>query len=189
MSRFPKDRFDDPTAVPARPGSHRRHIVRRPWWALALIGLGSSAAIVLAALAGIAVIDARNLEALKLPGLGATATPTPTSTAPGTSGIDDPTTLSAKQLDAVTITVLNGTTQPSTGQDVASLLTNQGWPHVSSADASDSSIKLSVVVYSADANRSVAHGVAQALGIAAIKQSDVYPGATVTVLVGADFVH
>ncbi len=189
MTKYPQDRFDDLTARPARVGAHRQPVARRVWWVTALISLGVTASLVLLALAGVAVLDAKNLQQIDIPVLGLTATPTPTPTPTPTIAVVDPTTLSKKQLKAITITVLNGTTSETLGNDVAGLLTTQSWPNITVAAAADTTIKVSVVVYGPDEDLPLATSVAKSLGITAIKQSDMYPGAKVTVLVGKDFVH
>ena len=183
MAKVPQDRFDDETAYSGRAGAHRQPISRRPWWATALISAGVSAGLVIAALAGAAVLDARNLEPIDISVLGIIPTP-----APEITGVD-PTLLSEAEREQITITVLNGTTSTTLDEDVAAILTTQGWPNISNADAADSTIKISVVVYGPDEDLALATSVADSLGIAAVKQSDSYPGAKVTVLVGKDFVR
>jgi hypothetical protein len=108
--------------------------------------------------------------------------------APETTGID-PTLLTLEEREQITITVLNGTTSATLDEDVAAILTTQGWPNISNADAADSDVKRSVVVYGPEKDLSLATSVADSLGIAVVKQSDSYPGARVTVLVGIDFVR
>lgn len=183
------DRYDDKNVRPARVGAHRRPVTRRAWWVSTLIAVGSTAAIILAALVGVNVIDSRNLQALDLPVIGITATPTPTPTPTPTIPVKDPSTMNARALSRVYITVLNGTKQQGLASDVAEMLTAQKWQNISVANAADNTITVSVVVYGPDEDELVANGVAASLGIKAIKQSDMYPGATVTVLVGSDFVQ
>ncbi|CAB4869765.1 MAG: hypothetical protein F2785_04330 [Actinobacteria bacterium] len=183
MAKKPQDRFDDKNAYAGRAGAHRQPISRRPWWVTTLISVGVTAGLILAALAGVAVLDARNLKPLDISVLGITVTP-----APEITGVD-PTLLTEEERQQITITVLNGTTSTTLDEDVAAILTTQGWVNISTADAADSTIKISVVVYGPDKNLSLATSVAESLGIAAVKQSDSYPGATVTVLVGKDFVR
>lgn len=189
MTKYPQDRFDDKSAVPARVGAHRRGVVRKPWWVKGLVSLGVTSALILAALAGVAVLDARNLQDLDLPVLGITATPTPTPTPTPTIPIVDPTALTKKELKGITITVLNGTTSETVDKDVAEILKEQSWPNITTASAADSTIKVSVVVYGPDEDLSLATSVAKSLGIKAVKQSDMYPGARITVLVGRDFIR
>ena len=183
VAKQPQDRFDDKSAYDGRAGSHREPISRRPWWVTTLMSLGVTAGLILAAMAGAAVLDARNLKPIDISVLGITAAPAPVIT-----GVD-PTLLTEEERQQITITVLNGTTSSTLDDDVAAILTTQGWPNISTANAADSAIKISVVVYGPDKNLSLATSVADSLGIAAVKQSDTYPGATVTVLVGNDFVR
>lgn len=170
-------------------GAHRQPFTRRPWWVTTLISAGVTAAIILAALAGVAVLDAKNLRDINIPALGITATPTPTPTPTPTIPVVDPTLLTKKELRKITITVLNGTTSETLAKDVSDILDAQGWPNITTAFAADSTIKISVVVYGPDEDLPLATSVAKSLGIAAVKQSDMYPGAKVTVLVGKDFVR
>lgn len=189
VTKYPRDRFDDKTAVPARVGAHRQPVPRKPWWVKGLLSLGVTSVLILAALAGVAVLDARNLQEIELPVLGITATPTPTPTPTPTIPLVDPTTLSKKQLSAITITVLNGTTSETLDKDVAAILKEQSWPNITTANAADSTIKISVVVYGPDEDLPLATSIAKSLGIKAVKQSDMYPGARVTVLMGRDFIR
>ena len=189
MTKHPRDRFDDKASVPARVGAHRQPVERKPWWVKGLISLGVTSVLILSALAGVAVLDARNLQEIDLPVLGITATPTPTPTPTPEIPLVDPTTLSKNELNDITITVLNGTTSETLDEDVAAILEAQSWPNITVASAADSTIKVSVVVYGPDEDLSLATSVAASLGIKAVKQSDLYPGARVTVLMGKDFIR
>jgi len=183
VAKIPQDRFDDKNSYAGRSGAHRQPISRRPWWFTTLTSVGVTAGLILAALAGAAVLDARNLKPIDISVLGITPPPAPEI-------VDiDPTRLTAEELQQITITVLNGTTSTTLDEDVVAILTTQGWPNISTADAADSTIKISVVLYGPDQDLSLATSVADSLGIAAVKQSDAYPGAKVTVLVGKDFVR
>ena len=189
VAKYPQDRFDDKSAQAGRAGAHRQPISRRPWWATTLISLGVTAGLILAALAGVAVVDAKNLQQLDIPALGITATPTSTPTPTPKIPVVDLTLLTKKELGQITITVLNGTTSETLAEDVADILKAQDWPNITTAAAADSTIKVSVVVYGPDEDLPLATSVAKSLGISAVKQSDMYPGAKVTVLVGKDFVR
>ena len=189
MTKYPQDRFDDKSAFPARVGVHRQPVARKPWWVKSLVSLGVTSVLILAALAGVSVLDARNLQEIDLPALGITATPTPTPTAEPIIPLVDPTTLSKKELKEITITVLNGTTTEDLEKDVAAMLDDQSWPNITTANAADSTIKISVVVYGLESDLSLATSVAKSLGIKAVKQSDMYPGARITVLMGSDFIR
>ena len=186
MSKYPQDRFDGRDSSTPQRGAHRTNVRRKPWWVKTLTVVGSTGAIVVAALAGITVIDARlNFEIPDFSTIGQTPTPTPTPTVE----LFDPTTLTPKQFAAITITILNGTTSPTLPTDVASMLTTQNWPQPILADAADNTVKDSVVVYRYPADELMATSIAASLGIETIQQSDQYRGARVYIVVGADFVQ
>ncbi len=186
VSSYPKDRFDSAEQATNRRGAHRGEVKRKPWWVKALAVFGSTAAVVVVALAGITVIDARlNFEIPDFSTIGQTPTPSPTPTVE----LFDPTTLTEKQFAAITITILNGTTSPTLPTDVASLLTTQNWPQPTLADAADNTVEESIVVYRYPADELMANSIAASLGIETVQQSDVYRGARVYVLLGADFVQ
>ncbi|MEY4898227.1 MAG: hypothetical protein RL294_38 [Actinomycetota bacterium] len=183
MAKKPQDRFDDTSAYAGRAGAHRQPVYRRPWWVTTLISGGVIAGIILAALVGVVVLDARNLQQIDISAFGITTTP-----APEIPDVD-PTLLSEEELNQLTITVLNGTTSATLDEEVAAILTTEGWTSVSTADAADATIEISVVLYGPDEDLPLATSVAESLGIVVVKQSDAYPGAKVTVLVGKDLIR
>lgn len=186
MSKYPQDRFDGVDAKDGLRGAHRTAVRRKPWWVKTLTVVASTGVIIVAALAGITVIDARlNFEIPDFSTIGQTPTPTPTPTIE----LFDPTTLTEKQFKALTITILNGTTSPTLPTDVASMLTTQNWPQPTLADASDNTVKESIVVYRYPADELTAQSIAASLGIEKIQVSDQYRGARVYVLLGSDFVQ
>lgn len=186
MSKYPQDRFDGLDKASAGRGAHRSEVRRKPWWVKAVTVFASTGVIIVAALAGITVIDARlNFEIPDFSTIGQTPTPTPTPTVE----LFDPTTLTEKQFDAITITILNGTTSPTLPTDVASMLTTQNWPEPTLADSSDNTVKKTLVVYRYPADQLMAESIAASLGVENIQQSDAYRGARVYVLLGADFVQ
>ncbi len=179
-TEYPHDRFDDVELNVGRVGAHRAES-RRRWWVPVVAVAGSSVVLIVAALATTSIIDARlNFE---IPILGVTPTPTPTETV--TPAIT-PADLTDEDLAALTITVLNGTITVGLADDAAGLLVGSGWPEATVANAAAES-DLSAVIYGAVEDEGIARGIADALGIAEVQQSDMYPGARVTVLIGADF--
>lgn len=186
MSKYPQDRFDGTDSSSVRRGAHRTDVRRKPWWVKVVTVVASTAAIIVVALAGITVIDARlNFEIPDFSTIGQTPTPTPTPTVE----LFDPTTLTKKQFEAITITILNGTTSPTLPTDVAAMLTTQNWPEPTLADAAENTVKDSIVVYRYPADELMANSIAASLGIETVQKSDVYRGARVYVLLGADFVQ
>jgi hypothetical protein len=147
--------------------------------------VASTSAVIVVALAGITVIDARlNFEIPDFTTIGQTPTPTPTPTIE----LIDPTKLTEKQFKATTITILNGTTSPTLAADVASMLTTQNWPQPAVADAADDAVATSVIAYRYSLDERLALSIGSSLGIDVIQQSDDYFGARVYVVLGADFV-
>jgi hypothetical protein len=65
-----------------------------------------------------------------------------------------------------------------------------GWPEATATNADSADVAQSVVAYQDDADRGIALGIAEILGIAAdqVVQTPAYPGARVTVLLGSDYV-
>ncbi|MEN9740152.1 MAG: hypothetical protein RLZ72_418 [Actinomycetota bacterium] len=186
MSQYPQDRFDGIDTKSVGRGAHRAPVTRKPWWVKLVTVFASTGVIIVAALAGITVIDARlNFEIPDFTTIGQTPTPTPTPTVV----LLDPTTLTEKQFKAITITILNGTTSPTLPTDVASMLTTQNWPQPTFADSSDNTVKQTIVVYRYPADELMAQSIAAALGIETIQQSDAYRGARVYILLGSDFVQ
>jgi hypothetical protein len=185
VSKYAQDRFDDRDSSSVQRGAHRTTVRRRPWWVKVVTVVASTSAVIVVALAGITVIDARlNFEIPDFTTIGQTPTPTPTPTIE----LFDPTKLTEKQFKAITITILNGTTSPTLPTDVASLLTTQNWPQPILADSSDNTVEESVIVYRYPADEFMATSIAAALGIENIQQSGAYRGARVYVLLGSDFV-
>lgn len=185
MTKYPSDRFDGSDASATRAGAHRSAVVRRPWWIKVLTVFGATAVLIVAALAGVTVIDAKLNFELPDFAIGATPTPTPTPTVT----FLDPTTLTERQLAAVTITILNGTTSPTLPEDVNGMLMSQGWPQSTFTDAAENTVKQTVVVYRYPADELMALSIANALGVDTVEQSDVYRGARVYVVLGSDFVQ
>jgi hypothetical protein len=72
----------------------------------------------------------------------------------------------------------------------AERLTTVGWPEPTATNADSTSVAQSSVAYIDDADRGIALGIAEILGISAdqVVQTSAYPGARVTVVLGADYV-
>jgi hypothetical protein len=185
VSKYAQDRFDDRDSSSVQRGAHRTTVRRRPWWVKVVTVVASTSAVIVVALAGITVIDARlNFEIPDFTTIGQTPTPTPTPTIE----LIDPTKLTEKQFKATTITILNGTTSPTLAADVASMLTTQNWPQPAVADAADDAVATSVIAYRYSLDERLALSIGSSLGIDVIQQSDDYFGARVYVVLGADFV-
>lgn len=178
MTEQVPDRFDAIDQAPGRVGAHRATATRRRWVPWVSVA-GSSAILVVGALAVTSVIDARlNFE---IPVIG--VTPSPTETAAAAVA---PSELTAEELELVTITVLNANGTTGIDATAATTLQAAGWPLPSYADAAEQS-GLSGVIYGDAADEGIARGIADELGIGPITKSSQYPGARITVILGSDF--
>jgi hypothetical protein len=90
----------------------------------------------------------------------------------------------------LTLTVLNGTDTAGLAAEAGERLVAAGWPEATATNADSADIAESVVAYQDDADRGIALGIAEILGIAAdaVVQTSAYAGARVTVLLGGDYV-
>jgi len=174
---YPKDRFDATDDDLRRVGAHRAPRRRARAWIW--IGWCALATVIIvgAGILGISIINGN----VAVPGFSASSgTPTPTSTpTPTITPVVNP---------ELEVTVLNGTTQTGLAGDVATTLGKAGWKKVSTANASETDLKETIVYYSDDANKAAALGLAQSLPGATIQKTKEFvdTGAALTVVVGSD---
>jgi hypothetical protein len=187
MAKFAPDRFDEvPSGVP-RVGAHRAPERRgRGWVAVAWAALASGV-LVFGGLYGLSLISDR--VSFEIPGFGTAApdpteTPTPTST-PTADPITDPAL--AVLPEGFSITVLNGTGIDGLGTTAATLLTAPGWPVGTVTSAAQDDLLETVVYYSDPTLEGVARGMAVLLGVGDVELSTAFPGAPITIAIGADF--
>jgi len=179
MATYPSDQFDNLPDDLDRVGAHRGPKVRGRGWIA--FGWAVLATVVLV------VVGLFALQTLQGTGFnsGPDATDTPSaSPTPTITPITDPTTIAKRH---ITITVLNGT--PTAGLQASAVHTLKlaHWRVTSSAPASVNTFKKTVVYYSLATNKDVALGVAKALGSSIVSLTDAYPGAPITVVLGADY--
>ena len=194
MPQFDRDRFDDVPRDQSRIGSHRAVPRRgRRWvafaWAALATGLLVGAGVVWLSVANQSFQFTNPLSsgsASPEAGSGSSegpeasdgaepeATPTPTAADPATV---DPT--------ITTITVLNATDTAGLAARAADTLQEAGWTVGSQGNANDTA-PTTIVYYGSEEDQAVALGVAQALGISGTQQTDAFPGAAVTVVLGED---
>lgn len=187
MARFEPDRFDDIPTELGRVGAHRaprrrgRAIVAIAWAALA------SGVLVVGGLYGLSLITDR--VSFEIPGFG-TAEPMPTPTeSPSPSPTVDPITdpALAELPSGFTITILNGTAVDGLGTAARDLMTAPGWPVGTVTSAGQDDLTETVVFYSDPALEGVARGMTVLLGTGEVELSDAFPGAPITISLGADF--
>lgn len=187
MAEYTPDRFDEIPDALGRVGAHRAPPSRgRGWVAFSWAALVSGV-LVVGGLYGLSLISDRvNFE---LPGLGtAEPMPTPTETPSAPPSIDPITDPALAELPAgFVITVLNGTEVDGLGTTARDLLAAPGWPVGTVTSAAQTDIVETVVYYNDPTLEGVAAGMAVLLGAGVIELSDAFPGAPVTVVLGADF--
>jgi hypothetical protein len=187
------DRFDEVSHDPRYIGTHRRE--RSSWSLFAPIGIGLGAVVVLV-LAGLWFVD-RSDDYLELDpavvaaGQGEPPAEDPVVVEPDVPEVVEP-VVDPSQIDVseLTITVLNGTSTAGLAARAGDRLTAVGWPEPTATNADSSDVQDSVVAYQDDADKGIALGIAQLLGIDSdqVVQTSAYPGARVTVLLGSNYV-
>ena len=192
------DRFDEVAPADTRyVGTHRRERSTLSMFAPIGIGLGS---VVVLVLAGLWFVD-RSDDYLELDptDMAVIQGEAPAEeTAPGTVELEpevadpnDP-VLDPSQIDitGLTLTILNGTDKQGMAARAAERLTTVGWPEPTATNAESTDVAQSTVAYLDEADRGIALGIAQLLGISSdqVVQTSAYPGARVTVVLGADYV-
>jgi len=189
---FLPDRFDDLPRDPSYVGRHRRE--RSTWSTFAPIGIGLGAVVVLV-LAGLWFID-RSDDRLALdPSDIPIATEQPEEepvvvepeVEPEPEIVTDPTQV---DLTGFTLTVLNGTGTQGLAARATERLVAVGWPEATATNADSSDVAETVVTFGEEVHRSKALGIAELLGVdeTQVIQTTAYPGASVTVVLGADYV-
>jgi hypothetical protein len=188
---FLPDRFDDVPKDVRYVGTHRSQRSTLSLFAPIGIGLGL---VVLVVLAGLWVIDRSNENLAFDVGTLPVAAEPPADDAvvdaepdEGPNPVQDPTSIDTEGLS---ITVLNGTSSAGLAARAGARLQAIGWPEATATNADSSTVSASIVAYENDADLGIALGIAQALGIdfESVVQTSTYPGARITVILGADYI-
>jgi hypothetical protein len=183
MATFPSDQFDNLPDDLDRVGAHRGPKLKgRGWitfaWAVLACGvLVAGGVFALQVVNGTIDFIGSSADA------SASATPSASPT-PVITPVTDPYSVRSRK---ITITILNGTPTAGLQTQAQSKLTAAHWKVTSAALASETTIKKTVVYYASSKNEDVALGVAEALGFKTVQLTDVYQGAPITVVLGADF--
>jgi hypothetical protein len=186
MASFPKDRFDDLPSDLVRVGAHRAPRKKGGGW----IGFAWAAlATLVLTVGGLFVLSLVDPSVrFEIPGLPVASEPTETpeaETTPTAIPLTDPATLDPAR--EISITVLNGSTVEGQQDVVGASLSEQGWPVGSLASASSDDIEKTIVYYSNPADEEIARGLVQAIGLGDVRESTAFPGAPITIVLGADF--
>lgn len=188
MAKFPHDRFDEVPDDLDRVGAHRAE--RRPgrgWIGFAWAALATGVLVG----AGVVYLGvANNSFQFVNPTSSSSGTPDAeapeTDTATPTPSVVPQTDPSQVDPDVTTITVLNGTTTTGLAGTASTALEDAGWT-VGTQGNANGTVATSTVYYSAAADEAVALGLAQQLGFTDVELSDAFPGAAVTIVLGADY--
>ncbi len=185
MAEFPKDRFDDIPRNLHRVGAHRAPArPGRGWVSFAWAALATGV-LVLAGMVGLSALNGTGPFDLPIFASEETAVPEPDpqETMPP---VTDPAAVDP-ELD-LTITVLNGSPTDGLQDAVGDLLAQQKWPVGARSNAAERNVEETLVYYNAREYEGIARGVLQAIGSdGEAVFSDVYLGAPVTVVLGADY--
>lgn len=187
MAEYTPDRFDEIPASLGRVGAHRAPAPRGRRWIVVAWAALASGVLVVAGLYGLSLISDR--VTFPLPGLDtAEPMPTPSESASAPASVEPITDPALAELPAgFTITVLNGTEVDGLGAAARDLLAAPGWPVGTVTAAAQTDLAETVVYYSDPALEGVAAGMASLLGAGVIELSDAFPGAPITIALGADF--
>jgi hypothetical protein len=190
-SRFLPDRFDDVEREPGYIGLRRQQREKTFW--LVPIGIVLGVSVVLTAI-GMFMVSRADQRLELSPEEIAITEPPPEEVAPAEpepepepEPVEAITNPSDEEADGLTITILNGTDTTGLAARAGNLLDREGWPVQTRTNADEQGVESSLVAYESDDDEGLARGVAQILGIEEVVQTDNYPGARITVLLGADF--
>jgi hypothetical protein len=190
-SRFLPDRFDDVEREPGYIGLRRQQREKTFW--LVPIGIVLGVSVVLTAIGMFMVSRADQRLELSPDEIAITEPPPEEVVAqepepePEPEPVEAITNPSQEEADGLTITILNGTDTTGLAARAGNLLDREGWPEQTRTNADEQGVESSLVAYESEEDEGLARGVAQILGIEEVVQTDNYPGARITVLLGADF--
>ena len=190
-SRFLPDRFDDVERERGYVGLRREQRGRGFW--LVPLGVVLGVSVVLTAIGMFMVSRADQRLELSPEEIAITDPPPEEVVAeepapePEPEPVEAITNPSEEEADGLTITILNGTDTTGLAARAGNLLDREGWPEQTRTNADEQGVEDSLVAYESDDDEGLARGVAEILGIDEVVQTDNYPGARITVLLGADF--
>lgn len=189
MAHFPRDQFDDVPDGAGRVGAHRAPArPGRGWIGFAWAALATGVLV----LAGIVVLSRLDPSfRLPVPDFAAGTSAAVAGAQPGAvatqAPITDPKAVPSPLASGLSISVLNGTADSNADDKAGDQIKNAGWPDPVRADSSSTTIKTTIVYYSDSRYEGVARGIAKLLGVSQVQLTDAYPGATITVVLGADY--
>ncbi len=186
MANYPKDRFDQIPHDLARIGAHRGPRPKGRGWIGFAWAVLATGALLFGGLYAVGRVLGIDLGiAIFAPEATPTPTPTPIVTA---EPVLDPTTIDQVARE-IKIDVLNGSPIVGLEDTVGAELVAAGWRTGTFTAASVRDVEKTFVYYSDIANEDVARGLVLAIGAGEIRfvAPDTFPGATLTVVLGADY--
>jgi hypothetical protein len=189
MANFPRDQFDDIPEDLHRVGAHRAPAKKGRGWFAFLWAILATVILVAGGLFALSRLDPRFSLDIPLFQPAETPTPTPTPT-PTAEPVTDPVGFSTENPElwaALTVSVLNGTPTQGLANVAGDQLAAAGWPDPARANASARDEEATIIYYSSEEYEGVARGMAQLLGVTEVELSEAFPGATITIVLGADY--
>lgn len=185
MAHFPRDRFDDIPDDLLRVGAHRAPRKRgRGWIRFAWAALATGLLVVVGLFALSRINPAIRFD---LPDFGGgEPTAEPTDVDPGVEPITEP-GLVDPALSPVMISVLNASPTDDVQNAAVVQITAAGWDQPSAANATARDQETTRIYYHSAEYEGIALGMAELIGAGEIVLSDAFPGAPVTIVLGADY--
>jgi len=189
MASSPRDRFDDLPADLTRVGAHRAPAKRGRGWVRFAWAALATGVLVVGGLYGLSRVNpAISFDIPVLAGGGGAEPGESATPEPEVTPVTDPTTVDPA-LD-LTISVLNGSPTDKQQEAAANQIGLAGWPTPAAAVAGSRDTEATTIYYNGAAFEGIALGLAELLGTDPTKivNSDFYQGASVTIVLGADYV-
>jgi len=189
MASFTRDLFDDVPEADGRVGAHRGPARRGQGWIAFAWAALATGVLVLVGIFVLSRVDSSFQLNLPLAGGASASAPAGSTASAGATAapVTDPKALPSDLAQGLTISVFNGTAVSDLDDKAGDKIKDAGWPDPARADSSSTKEKTTVIYYADSRYEGVARGLAQLLGVGQVQLSDAFPGATVTVVLGADY--
>lgn len=184
MASFPPDQFDEIPTDLARVGAHRAPAKRGLGWVRFGWAALATAVLVVAGLFGLSLLNPDFKLDLPFGGSSQSAAPSISAT-PTVEAVTDPTKVDPKL--GLSISVLNGSKTDGQQNKAGDAIKAAGWPDPVRATSTSRAEKTTTVYYSTSAFEGIARGMVVLLGVGSIQLTDLYPGAPITIVIGADY--
>ena len=181
MAQNTLDSFDHLPASTSRVGAHRGPKPRGRGWIVFAWAALATALLVGAGVTYLAVVN----NNIQFDGVFGGTSSSTASAAPSETPTPTPTVTPAVD-PAATVTVLNGTDTAGLASAVGEVVVTNGWAQPTVANASEV-VDTSTIYYSTPAAEAAALAMSEQLGGIPTLESNAFPGATLTVVIGSDY--